>query len=57
MRGKKRCRMHGGAKGSGAPKGESNGAYTTGEWTSAAIIQRRTAAAVVKAARRWLTQI
>jgi hypothetical protein len=49
--------MHGGAKGSGAPKGESNGAYTTGEWTSAAIIQRRTAAAVVKAARRWLTQI
>ncbi|WP_423228900.1 hypothetical protein [Sphingomonas jatrophae] len=24
MRGKKRCRMHGGARGSGAPKGNSN---------------------------------
>ena len=33
--GKKRCRMHGGAKGSGAPKGNSNalkhGAYTAAE--------------------------
>jgi hypothetical protein len=32
--GKKRCRMHGGAKGSGAPKGNTNalknGAYTRG---------------------------
>jgi uncharacterized protein YjcR len=32
MRGKKRCRVHGGAKGSGAPKGNTNalrhGAYT-----------------------------
>ena len=35
VRGKKRCRMHGGAKGSGAPKGNQNalkhGAYTKEE--------------------------
>lgn len=33
VRGKKRCRMHGGARGSGAPKGNQNalkhGLYTT----------------------------
>ena len=28
--GKQRCRMHGGAKGSGGPRGEANGNYRTG---------------------------
>ena len=37
--GKRRCRMHGGAKGSGAPKGNQN-ALTHGTYTRAALRQR-----------------
>ncbi len=38
--GKRRCRMHGGAKGSGAPSGERNGRYTHGRFTSEAMHER-----------------
>jgi len=31
--GRQRCRMHGGAKGSGAPAGERNGRYIHGRFT------------------------
>jgi hypothetical protein len=41
--GRRRCRMHGGADGSGAPKGERNGNYKHGRYT-----------AEVAATRRWL---
>jgi hypothetical protein len=43
--GKRRCRMHGGAKGSGGPKGLGNGNYKHGRYTAEAI-----------ASRRWLRQ-
>jgi hypothetical protein len=33
--------MHGGAKGSGAPSGERNGNYRHGEFTRAAVQERR----------------
>src|SRR5262245_3791551 len=33
VRGKARCRMHGGAKGSGGPRGERNGNYRRGHYT------------------------
>ena len=41
VRGKARCRMHGGAKGSGGPLGERNGNYRHGRYTkeSEAIAQ------------------
>lgn len=39
VRGKKRCRMHGGAKGSGAPKGNRN-AYKHGFCTAEAKNER-----------------
>jgi hypothetical protein len=39
--GKKRCRMHGGAPGSGAPSGERNGNYRSGLYTRVAIAERR----------------
>ena len=39
VRGKRRCRMHGGAKGSGAPKGNQN-ALKHGTYTEAALRQR-----------------
>jgi len=39
--GKHRCRMHGGAPGSGAPKGSRNGTYKHGGFTCEAIEERR----------------
>lgn len=39
--GKARCRLHGGAAGSGAPKGPRNGSYTTGQFTAEAAGERR----------------
>ena len=41
MSGKKRRRMHGGGKGSGAPTGKRNGRYTTGLHTREVIDARR----------------
>ena len=43
--GRRRCRMHGGADGSGAPKGEKNGNYKHGRYTEK-----------VEASRRWLRE-
>src|SRR6266540_2479949 len=44
VRGKRRCRMHGGAKGSGAPQGNSNarkhGSYTREAFERRAATQR-----------------
>src|SRR5262245_8625989 len=38
---KRRCRLHGGASGSGGPPGECNSQYRHGERTKAAIADRR----------------
>ena len=46
--GKKRCRMHGGAPGSGAPRGERNGNYRTGLHTREAVAGRRMLRALIK---------
>ena len=47
VRGRKRCRMHGGARGSGAPRGKRNGRYRHGRATVAALKRDRHR-------RRWL---
>jgi hypothetical protein len=39
--GKRRCRMHGGAPGSGGPKGARNGNYKHGRYTVEAIASGR----------------
>ena len=39
-KGRTRCRLHGGAPGSGAPKGEANGRYSHGLLTAEAIEER-----------------
>jgi hypothetical protein len=39
-RGRSRCRLHGGAPGSGAPKSEANGRYSHGLLTTEAIDER-----------------
>ncbi|WP_081928679.1 HGGxSTG domain-containing protein [Microvirga sp. BSC39] len=40
-KGKARCRLHGGAAGSGAPKGDRNGQYKHGRYTAEAVEERR----------------
>src|SRR5712691_5041177 len=39
--GRRRCRMHGGAPGSGGPKGARNGNYKHGRYTAEMIATRR----------------
>lgn len=51
VRSKKRCRMHGGAHGSGAPKGNQN-RLVHGRYTAAAIEMRRTINALMRQARQ-----
>jgi hypothetical protein len=48
VKGKRRCRMHGGAHGSGAPLGERNGNYRHGFCTANAIAERRAIRALVR---------
>ena len=43
--GRRRCRMHGGADGSGAPKGERNGNFKHGRYSEE-----------VQTTRRWLRE-
>lgn len=51
--GKKRCRMHGGAAGSGAPKGDQN-ALKSGLYTREMIEARRKLAQLMREARATL---
>jgi len=55
--GKRRCRMHGGAKGSGAPKGLRNGSYRHGRYTAEARAAQRELRAWLRELRRWATSI
>lgn len=56
VRGKKRCRMHGGAAGSGAPKANQN-ARKHGLFTGDAIAERRQIQALLGGARRLLEEM
>ncbi len=57
VNGKARCRMHGGAKGSGAPKGERNGNYHHGLFTREAIEERRWITALVRESQELLSSL
>jgi ribosomal protein L32 len=48
VKGRARCRMHGGAKGSGGPRGRRNGNYKHGRWTRESIEMRRAIRAKVR---------
>jgi hypothetical protein len=54
--GKRRCRMHGGAPGSGAPRGNKN-ALKHGRYTREAIAQRRQLQALLRQSRKLVQQI
>jgi hypothetical protein len=45
--------MHGGANGSGAPKGERNGMWKHGSYASEAIALRRVASQLMQIVREW----
>jgi hypothetical protein len=53
VRGKRRCRMHGGAPGSGAPRGHQN-ARRHGLFTKDAIAERKQIQALLAEARKLL---
>jgi hypothetical protein len=52
---KARCRLHGGASGSGGPAGKRNGQYHHGERTKAAISERQKFSALLKMLSAGLT--
>ena len=56
MRGKRRCRMHGGAPGSGAPRGNQN-ARQHGLFTKDAIAERKQIQALLGDARKLLQEM
>lgn len=56
VRGKKRCRMHGGAAGSGAPKANQN-ARKHGLFTGDAIAERRRIQELLGEARKLLVEM
>ena len=56
VQGKKRCRMHGGAKGSGAPKGNQN-ALKHGQYTAKAIRERKAIRQLIRDAEALIEEI
>jgi hypothetical protein len=56
MRGKRRCRMHGGAKDSGAPRGNRN-ARKHGRFTGSAVRERKQIEALLGEARKLLREM
>jgi uncharacterized protein YjcR len=56
VQGKKRCRMHGGAPGSGAPRGNQN-ARKHGLYTKAAIEERRQLRALIRQSQQLLNDL
>jgi hypothetical protein len=49
--------MHGGATGSGAPKGQANGNYRHGGFTCAAIQERRAVQELIRQAKTVLSRL
>jgi glucans biosynthesis protein len=57
VKGKRRCRMHGGALGSGAPRGSRNGNYRHGKYTTEALAERRALVAFIREANKLCLRI
>ena len=56
VRRRRRCRLHGGAKGSGAPRGNRN-ALKHGRTTAAAVAERRAIAQLIRESLRTLDEM
>jgi hypothetical protein len=57
VNGRARCRMHGGAKGSGGPSGERNGNYKHGLWTYENVETRKAARSLIQETKSLLQEI
>jgi glucans biosynthesis protein len=57
VNGKRRCWRHGGAPGSGAPKGKRNGNYRHGHFTVEAIAERRELRELMREMREFVAGI
>jgi hypothetical protein len=57
VKSRKRCRMHGGAVGSGAPKGKGNGSYTTGLFTKEMLNERQAIREIVAETRELMRRV
>ena len=55
--GRARCRMHGGAKGSGGPAGERNGNFKHGLWTHESVAMRNAMRSTIQETRALLQEI
>lgn len=56
VRGKARCRMHGGARGSGAPRGNRN-ALKSGLYTAESLELRRHVAQLIRDSRKIIEEL
>ena len=56
VKGKRRCRLHGEAEGSGAPKGNQN-ALKHGRYAGRAVRERERMAALLRDAKAFLAQL
>jgi hypothetical protein len=54
--GRRRCRMHGGAKGSGAPRGNQN-ALKSGLYTAESLAMRRRVSQFIRTSREIIEKI
>jgi hypothetical protein len=52
--GRERCRMHGGAKGSGGPRGEQNGNYRHGLCTREGVEERKNTRTQIREVKAFL---
>jgi hypothetical protein len=57
MKGKTRCRLHGGAKGSGAPSGPANGQFRHGQFTCEAVKERRHTRSLIAQMRAFVEDL
>jgi hypothetical protein len=57
VRGRGRCRMHGGARGSGGPRGDRNGNFKHGLWTRESIETRKATQAKIREIKSYLQAI
>jgi glucans biosynthesis protein len=57
VRGRSRCRMHGGARGSGGPPGRRNGNFKHGIYTRENIAERHLASRLIRDVKRRLKTI
>ncbi|MGH6987326.1 MAG: HGGxSTG domain-containing protein [Caulobacteraceae bacterium] len=57
VKGRTRCRMHGGAKGSGAPTGPRNGAWRGGSHTDATRAFTREISSLLRASRAAIEEL